>query len=213
MQEMSKEYLTVKEFAAEAGISQQAVYKQLNGRLKNYVVLKGNQKLIASEAIKQYYSPSDSTTDSTNSTDGIKVEQPDLADLGTDPMPDIQPKVEEVENEDSTQNPEKKKQKELEEKIVFLQDQIRKILENEQEEKKFLRDQILQKDKQIESLNDNLKMAQQLAAADKKKLLELEEKQQEVIITNDPDPAAADPPAAEIKEEPKRKSFWSWLFG
>ena len=212
---MMNEYLTVKEFAAAAEISQQAVYKQLNGRLKNYVVLKGNQKLISSEAIKQYYSPEDSTTDSTNSTNDSQVEQPDRDGLSADSVPDIQPKVEEVENEDSTQKPEEKKQKELEEKIVFLQDQIRKILENEQEEKNFLRDQILQKDKQIESLNENLKMAQQLAAADKKKLLELEEKQKEekIVDTNDLDPVEADPPAAEVKEEPKRKHWWSLFFG
>ena len=41
--------LGVKEFAERAGVSQQAVYKQLNTRLKPYVELVEGRKLIAEQ--------------------------------------------------------------------------------------------------------------------------------------------------------------------
>lgn len=208
---MDDKYLTVKEFATAANISQQAVYKQLNSRLKPYIKIKGNQKLIAVEALNKYYA-ADSSGDS---TEVKQLEQP----RSSAPNPAIQPKVEPVEQPNSTQIPPDKSQKELEAQIKELQEQIKEILKSEQEEKKFLRDQIIQKDKQIESLQDNLKMAQQLAAADKAKLLMLEEKQQEK------EKEAVETPAAELKsleevrppdpeeEEPKKKGFWARLFG
>ena len=210
---MMNEYLTVKEFAAAAGISQQAVYKQIGSRLKPYVVNKGNQKVIAEEALKTFYPDADSirnsTLDSTNSTlDSTN---------STGENPEIQPdsmqkedEVEQVKQPDSTGSGEDSKQKDLEEQIKKLQEQIENILKNEQEEKEFLKEQIRQKDKQIDSLTENLAMAQQLAAADKRKLLELEEKQKEepmVVEDLDIDP---EPPAADQEiEEPKKKGFWA----
>jgi len=215
---MSNKYLTVKEFAAAAGISQQAVYKQLGSRLKPYVENKGSQKVIAEEALKEFYPaadlPADSTPDPTNST----LNSTDSTLDSTSSTPESTEEVEQgtrVEQPDLTDPAAERRQKELEDQIRELQEQIKEIIKNDQEEKKFLRDQIIQKDKQIESLNENLKMAQQLAAIDKKKLLELENKQQEedpVVAEDpesDPDP---EPPAAEQKiEEPKKKGFWAKL--
>jgi hypothetical protein len=56
------------------------------------------------------------------------------------------------------------------------------------EENKFLKDQIKQKDQLINDLNENLRIAQQLAAADKKRLLELEDKTGSEVSAEDQQP-------------------------
>ena len=149
------------------------------------------QKVIEAAALEKFYS-----------TQGV---QPTNQDATAQNL-DFQPKVvqsQTTENQPETRN---QKEKELERKIEQLQEQLKKIIENEQEEKLFLRNQIKEKDRQIEHLIENLKMAQQLAAADKKKLMELEEKQaekSETIIT-----------AAVNHEVPQgeKKSFFARLF-
>lgn len=50
-----KEYLTVKEFAAEAGINFQTVYRQLDGRLAAYVQIIEGKKMIKREALETFY--------------------------------------------------------------------------------------------------------------------------------------------------------------
>lgn len=47
--------LTIKEFAKLAGVSQQAIYKQLNNRLNRYVQLVDNQKMLEFRALKEVY--------------------------------------------------------------------------------------------------------------------------------------------------------------
>lgn len=209
---MNKKYLTVKEFADAAKISQQAVYKQISGRLKPFIKVEGNKKMIAAAALKEFYSID-------NSDDSTQVEQVDQPN-STSKNNDIQPLVEGVEQLNSTKISNDKKQNILEDQIKDLQKQIQEILKNDQEEKKFLRDQIKQKDKQIESLTENLKIAQQLAAADKKKLLELEDKQkeQETIDIEDQLVREKDKPPENFHNEaaadqPKKKGFFAKLFG
>ena len=71
---MGAEYLSIKDFAKKAGVSQQSLYKRLNNpnnQLNNYVKMVDNQKMIDIRALQEVY--------------GIEVEQP------------IQPKVEQVE--------------------------------------------------------------------------------------------------------------------
>lgn len=91
---------------------------------------------------------------------------------------------------------------------------MQQIIENEQEEKQFLRDQIVQKDKQIESLTENLKIAQQLAAADKRKVLELEAKQEERQKAEIQVPDSADLQEEDTtdQEEPRKKGIFARLF-
>ncbi len=50
-----KELLTVKEFAELSGKSKQAIYKQLNNRLKDFVQIVNNQNMIQSKALKDVY--------------------------------------------------------------------------------------------------------------------------------------------------------------
>ena len=71
---MGAEYLSIKDFAKRAGVSQQSLYKRLNklnNQLNNYIKLVDNQKMIDIRALQEVY--------------GVEVEQP------------IQPKIEPVE--------------------------------------------------------------------------------------------------------------------
>lgn len=49
-------YITVKEFAAAAGVSNKAIYQQLNTRLKDYCKVINNVKMIDKKALAAYYS-------------------------------------------------------------------------------------------------------------------------------------------------------------
>lgn len=51
---MEKQYLSIKEFANEVGISQQAVYKQLNNKLKPYLKVVENKKMLDRKAIELF---------------------------------------------------------------------------------------------------------------------------------------------------------------
>lgn len=51
---MSNDLLTVKQFAEATGLTQQAIYKQLNKRLNNYVVIVDGQKMLKRSALKDF---------------------------------------------------------------------------------------------------------------------------------------------------------------
>ena len=51
---MEKEYLSIKDFAFEVGISQQAIYKQLNNKLKTYLKTINGKKMIEKSALSLY---------------------------------------------------------------------------------------------------------------------------------------------------------------
>ena len=51
---MDKEYLTIKEFAAAVGVSQQAIYKQLNNKLKPYLKVVENKKMLEKSALELF---------------------------------------------------------------------------------------------------------------------------------------------------------------
>lgn len=50
-------YYTVKEFAELSGTTQQAVYKRLNGTLKDYVVIANEKKYIKATALNEHSTP------------------------------------------------------------------------------------------------------------------------------------------------------------
>lgn len=50
-------YYTVKEFAELSGTTQQAVYKRLNGTLKDYVVIANGKKYIKATALNEHSTP------------------------------------------------------------------------------------------------------------------------------------------------------------
>ena len=50
-----KKYITVKEFAAAAGVSNKAIYQQLSGRLKEYCIFENGKKMIDAKALELFY--------------------------------------------------------------------------------------------------------------------------------------------------------------
>lgn len=53
--DMTDEWISVKEFAERAGISVQAVYKQLNKRLKPYLIVMNGTKMLNIKALEEVY--------------------------------------------------------------------------------------------------------------------------------------------------------------
>lgn len=76
---MGKEYLTIAEYAEIRGISKQAVYKQLNNKLKDYVEIVENKKCLKISILEESIQP--------HST---KVEQP-IQPVSTEAEQPIQP--------------------------------------------------------------------------------------------------------------------------
>ena len=190
---MKTEYLSVKDFAERAGVSQQSLYKRLNklnNQLNNYIKLVDNQKMIDIRALQEVY--------------GVEVEQP------------IQPQIQPVEQ--PIQPP---LQAEIEEKndlIEFLKDQLRakdeqiESMRNDSDTSSdealneavlkqldILNEQLKAKDKQIENLTKLLDQEQQLNAMNQQKILALETKLEEPTEPVEPD------------EEPP-KGFFSRFF-
>lgn len=67
---MEKEYISIKDFAVAAGVSQQAIYKQLNNKLKNYVREVEGKKKIDKSALDLF-----KKHDSAKETNSTRVEQ------------------------------------------------------------------------------------------------------------------------------------------
>ncbi len=65
---MDNEYLSIKDFAARAGVSHQAIYKRLSNPLDelcNWLHYVGNKKMLAVEALSLFDSNTETTADST----------------------------------------------------------------------------------------------------------------------------------------------------
>lgn len=58
---MDKEYLSIKEFASAVGVSQQAIYKQLNNKLKGYLKVVEGKKMLDKSAFALFEKQEDST--------------------------------------------------------------------------------------------------------------------------------------------------------
>ena len=62
------EFVSVKEFARRAGVSPQAVYKQLNNKLQGYWQLQNGKKVIDLAALSVFVQPVDNAGCTTSST-------------------------------------------------------------------------------------------------------------------------------------------------
>lgn len=59
---MAKEYISIKEFAELAGVSQQAIYKQLNNKLKTYLKIVDGKKTLEKSALELFRKQENSST-------------------------------------------------------------------------------------------------------------------------------------------------------
>lgn len=181
--------LTIKEFAAAAGVSKQTIYNQLNGRLKPFVKVINDTKMLEKSALEEFYRCEDSQLDS----------QP-IQPVDSQPV-------------DSQQTLEKSA---LEEFCCCKNSQpvnqpVNRQLNEEINEKliRILEQQLETKDKQIEELNKRLAelgkiMEQQQVLLDQQQKLTLIERQEDIK-----EPAELEEPKAEPQPQ---KSFWSRIF-
>lgn len=171
-----QEYMTVKEFAAAAGVTEQAVYKQLNGKLSTFSTRLNGKKAIKIEALQEY---------------GFNQIQPEIQLF----KPDIQlfqPKF----NQELS---------EKEAEIVRLKEQIQQQkvddLSRQVEE---LKEQIREKNHQIESLHDLLRESQE-ALSRQQQLTALQEQRIVQLTASEPETAATvvheEPEAEQIAAE------------
>ena len=71
-----RQYLTVKEFAEAAEVSNKAIYQQIQGRLKDYVKVENGIKVIDKAALKLFYGkPTDDIQKEMHSSDKVKLNQ------------------------------------------------------------------------------------------------------------------------------------------
>lgn len=146
------DYLTIKEFAEKVGVSQQAIYKQVERKLKNYVKLIDNQKRIDIRALQEVY--------------GIEIEQP------------IQPNVEPVEQ--SIRSSSQQIIDRL--LFDMLHEELRKKNEQIETLQQIIKENELKYHESLMQSQQNLEREQRLHLLSKQRILELESKQEEEMI-------------------------------
>ena len=74
--ENEKQYITVAEYAEIKGISKQAVYKQLNNKLKDYVEIVENKKCLKISVLEENIQPHSTNVEQPIQPVSTEVEQP-----------------------------------------------------------------------------------------------------------------------------------------
>ena len=159
---METEYLSIKDFAKRAGVSQQSLYKRLNklnNQLNNYIKLVDNQKMIDIRALQEVY--------------GVEVEQPIqpfIQPVEQPIQPLLQATIESLSKELERKSEElKAKDKQYSDLVASMEEQLKV------------------KDKQIEHYGKLLDQEQHLNAMNHEKILLLESKLEEPTESVEPD--------------------------
>ena len=189
---METEYISIKDFAEKAGVSQQSLYKRLNklnNQLNNYIKLIDNQKMIDIRALQEVY--------------GVEVEQP------------IQPFIQPVEQpiQPLLQATIESLSKELERKSEELQAKDKQYADL----KASMEEQLKSKDRQIADYSERLKEANfNLSNEQRLRLEEHEEKrqlQEKLSLLEAKEPVDPMQEPIEPDEPPTPpKNFWAKIF-
>lgn len=144
-----KEWLTVQEVAALAGVSPQSIYKRLNqegNELNEYVKTFSNKKKIHCRALQDVYN-----------LEVAEVEQPEV-------------------NEATENKPE---ENQIETVLLEVVEELRNQLQTKDNQITNLNQQIANLNNQVTNLTEAVRTAQALQANTERKLIEAEERQQE----------------------------------
>lgn len=120
------EYLTVKQFAAAAGVSDKAIYQQMQGRLKEYVKKDGNTNTIDAAALyKFYYNKDEKENQVSSEKSSLEMS------AAIEKIIQVSSQVSSLENEKLKAENEllKAALKDKDNNIVFLQQQINELQE------------------------------------------------------------------------------------
>lgn len=214
------EYLSIAEFAEKAGVSKQAIYKQVgneNSQIAPYLLRDGKRTLIKVSALRELYKVD--TENLTFTTPTGDAGQPEATPIGEN-------KVDEPTPQTATDNPTDqpiKPNSTLENQpistdyIEFLKAQVAELKAEKDAVEKRLSATIAEKDSIIKDQSAQLaQLAQQVAQIADKALITTAQQQyltaraggDAVEIT-----PAEEVPIAEQPPEKKKKGFWSRLFG
>lgn len=163
---MNKKGLSVSDFAAAAGISKQAVYQQLKGRLKDFL-LQEEPALISEEAIERFY-PGTAAIDSQVKTGLEQGEE-------SSKQADSSPGLEQVEQGKLEQVEQGKEEPGTVDKLIEL---LQAELENKNKELEKKNQQIDMLHERLSEMTNALNQQQQLHAIDKKQAMLLEDQKQ-----------------------------------
>lgn len=203
---MKTEYLSIAEFAGQAKVSKQAIYKQVNNKnsqLSPYVLRDGKKTLIKSTALKELYGvdtkkPTDTTEETTFSTETAGAEVDDTTHETTKDNP----------------NPTIENQPISTDYIAFLKAQVAELKAEKESVETRLNATIAEKDCIIKDQTDQLaQLARQVAEIANKALITTS--QQQYLTASEradkPEPPQVDAPPIEPASE--GKGFWAKLFG
>ena len=214
------EYLSIAEFAEKAGVSKQAIYKQVgneNSQIAPYLLRDGKRTLIKVSALRELYKVD--TENLTFTTPTEDAGQPEATPIGKS-------KVDEPTPQTATDNPTDqpiKPNSTLENQpistdyIEFLKAQVAELKAEKDAVEKRLSATIAEKDSIIKDQSAQLaQLAQQVAQIADKALITTAQQQyltakaggDAVEIT-----PAEEVPVVEQPPEKKKKGFWNRLFG
>jgi DNA-binding transcriptional MerR regulator len=214
------EYLSISEFAELAGVSKQAIYKQVNNensQIAPYLLRDGKRTLIKVSALSELYK-----VDITNLTFTTPAE--DAGGAGSTPTG--QPKVEETTPPTTADNPIDQPnnpnstpdfQPISTDYIEYLKAQVADLKAEKEAVEMRLSATIAEKDSIIKDQSAQLaRLAQQVAQIADKALITTAQQQYLTARAGgeavDLSPAE-DPPVVEQAEEKPKKGFWGRLFG
>ena len=202
---MKVDYLNISEFAIQAGVSKQAIYKQVNNensQLFPYVIRKGNKALVSVSALKDLYDVEYKpfTATETNQNQPIATETNQNQPIAT-----------ETNHREEENQPHSQGERQLEEQetnqistdyLTFLKAQVAELKAEKAEMERRLNATIQEKDNIINNQTEQLaQLAQQVAEIANKALITTSQQQYLTAAEK------ADKPEAE------KKGFWAKLLG
>ena len=213
------EYLSIAEFAEKAGVSKQAIYKQVgneNSQIAPYLLRDGKRTLIKVSALRELYKVD--TENSTYTTPAEDAGQPE-----TTPAREIE--VEEPTQQTTTGNPKQQPDNPFSTQdfqpistdyIEFLKAQVAELKAEKDAVEKRLNATIAEKDSIIKDQSAQLaQLAQQIAQIADKALITTAQQQYLTAKAGsdsvDVSPIEDSPVVEHTTEKPK-KGFWSRLF-
>ena len=218
------ECLSIAEFAEKAGVSKQAIYKQVNNensQLSPYIVREGRKTLIKASALMELYKVEATTVDNSTPTatpEATQTTQRQGAEVDYSTQFSTQHK--------GTDNPETTfstpdYQPVSTDYIAFLKAQLAEVKEEKAQAEQRYNATIQEKDAIIRQQTEQLaSLAQQVAQLADKALIATSQQQYltamekaervEAVPAGEPDTEEQPDPQPEQKQ---KKSFWSRLFG
>lgn len=204
---------SIKEFAEKAGVSQSAIYQQLDGRLKPYVITVKGKKRLDAAALREFYEESPQERENFKEFEANSSENSSFSSRSEADQNENEKKIQANASQFKSESQVNSSEIELLRSIVQT---IQEQLSVKDQQLAAYEEQLANKDKQIADYSERLKEAleltkgqQYITAADK--TVQLMNKEN---ITNDKEikvTPAADLEEIEQPDQPIKKGWWKNL--